>query len=302
MALRTLRSVLRDRVEEVADGVRRRGLGERVLTHVPTGLTEYDTEFGGLELGVLTLIVGHTGHGKSVVMKQLGQGAAQAGLASLLYFVEDPEKRTADRYLSTATGVSSSDLGKLRVDEHEIADLRTAVEEADWADRIGVRFGGISADEIMSDVERVREIGGVPVGLVGVDYAQALDGEHGLEETCARTAKALNKVACDRGMATVFGSQVKTEVISRGRDKYRQYPGDVSGFIPGATDAMWSTRLSQYAKAVMTLHRPGKWLQDMGEDARDDIMELHVPKQNFGPTGWVPMAWDGAHARIFSRK
>lgn len=300
--IRTLRSVLRDRVAEVADGVRRRASGETVLTHVPTGLAEYDAAFGGLELGVMTLVVGHTGHGKSVVMKQLGQGAAQAGLGVLLYFVEDPQRRTADRFLSTATGIASSDLGRLRVDEHELDDLKTAVDGADWADRIAVRFGSISPDQIIADVERIKHVSNAPLGLVGVDYAQALDNEGSLEETCARTAKALNEIAGRRSMATVFGSQVKTEVIKRGRDHFTRFPGDVSGFCPGATDAMWSARLSQYAKAVLTIHRPGKWKQDMGEDARDDVMELHVPKQNFGATGWVPLGWDGAHARIYSRK
>lgn len=50
------------------------------------------------------------------------------------------------------------------------------------------------------------------MGLVVVDYAQALAHEGNMEEVCASTARALNVIAGERGMATVFGSQVKTEV------------------------------------------------------------------------------------------
>lgn len=43
-----------ERAKEVVAGVDRKASGEVVVTHVPTGLNEYDSVFGGLELGVLT--------------------------------------------------------------------------------------------------------------------------------------------------------------------------------------------------------------------------------------------------------
>ena len=57
MGLQPLRRVLKARAVEVADGVARRASGEIVRTHTPTGLAEFDDVFGGLELGVLTLII-----------------------------------------------------------------------------------------------------------------------------------------------------------------------------------------------------------------------------------------------------
>jgi hypothetical protein len=50
----TLRDVMTERAKDVVAGVARRDSGDVVVTHVPTGLHEYDSVFGGLELGVLT--------------------------------------------------------------------------------------------------------------------------------------------------------------------------------------------------------------------------------------------------------
>lgn len=294
--------MLLERAREVEDGAARLALGEVVRTHTPTGLREFDDVFGGLELGVLTLVPGHTGDGKSALLKQFAKAAATAGIASLVYFVEDPKRRTADRFLAEDTGIAAHNLGRLAVDPGEVADVRRAAEGAkDWASRVAVKFGHVEADQILEDAHKIQSVGGCPVGLIAVDYAQALAGEGGMEETCAGTARALNVLAIERNISTVFGSQVVTDVLRRGRARWERSPGDVSGFVPSLGDAMWSRRMEQYAKAIVAPFRPGRWRRELGEEAKDDTLELHVPKMSFGPTGWVALGWDGAHSRIYSK-
>lgn len=300
--LERLDRVLIARAEEVADGLARRASGEVVRTHTPTGLADFDDVFGGLELGVLTLVMGHTGDGKSVLIKQFARAAAEAGIASQIYFVEDPKRRTADRFLSEDTGIAAHDLGRLAVKESEVADLRRAAREATWAERVAVKFGPVTAEEILSNADTLRTVGGCPVGLVAVDYAQALANEGNMEETCANTARALNVLAMGRNISTVFGSQVVTEVLRRGRSRWDRGNQDVSGYLPTLGDAMWSRRLEQYSKAVVVPFRPNRWKKELGEDCQDDVLELHVPKASFGPSGWVGLGWDGAHSRIYSKR
>jgi replicative DNA helicase len=303
MGLEQLDRVLAARADEVADGVRRRASGEIVRTHTPTGLVEFDEVFGGLELGVLSLVVGHTGDGKSVLIKQFAKAAAMAGIASLVYFVEDPKRRTADRFLADDTGIAAADIGRLNVNEGGLADLRAAAGAAkDWARRVAVQFGPVTPDQILSDAENHRTVGKAPVGLIAVDYAQALANEGNMEEMCASTARALNVLAADRNISTVFGSQVVTEVLRRGRARWERSSGDVSGYLPSLGDAMWSRRMEQYAKAVLVPFRPNRWRKELGEEAEDNVMELHAPKMSFGPGGWVSLGWDGAHSRIYSKK
>lgn len=299
--LQPLRRVLRARATEVADGVRRRASGEIVRTHTPTGLVEFDRTFGGLELGVLTLVVGHTGDGKSVLIKQFAQAAAMAGIASLVYFVEDPERRTADRFLADATNVAATELGRLDLTAGQVEDVSRAAEEAEWSDRVAVQFGPVTPEQILADAERHVTVGKAPVGLIAVDYAQALATEGSMEETCGSTARTLNVLAVDRNISTVFGSQVTTDVLRRGRARWERSFGDVSGFLPSIGDAMWSRRMEQYAKAVLVPFRPNRWKKELGEEALDNVIELHVPKMSFGPPGWVSLGWDGAHSRIFSK-
>lgn len=260
-----------------------------------------DSAFGGLELGTLTLLVGGTGIGKSVVLKHLARGAAEAGLGVVVYMVEDPERPTADRYLAETTGIAATDLGKLALTSGEVAQVAQAADEAEWADRVAVRFGPVSAAEILDEVGRITTIGGAPLGLVEVDYAGALtsDSDESLEQLCANTARTLNVIAGERGMSTVFGAQAASHVIPRGRALHDRHPGDVSGFRPGLGDAALARRMEQYAKSVWTLHRPGYWKRELGDgSATDDVLELHVVKNNFGGTGWVPLAFDGATSTI----
>jgi replicative DNA helicase len=299
-----LSQVLRDRAKEVKRDVQRRASGQVVKTHTPTGLRCVDEEFGGLEIGVLTLVVGGTGIGKSVVMKQLSEGAARGGCGALLYIVEDPRRRTADRYLAETTGIRATDIGKLALDSGEVMRLEQAAQAATWADRVLVHFGPITAEQVLDEVASIKDVGGVPLGLVEVDYAGALDGDddESLEVRCANTAKALNRIAEDRQMSTVFGAQAASHVIPRGRAQFSQRPGDVSGFRPGLGDAALARRMEQYAKAVWTLHRPGYWKRELGDgSAVDDTLELHIVKNSFGGTGWVPLDFDGATSTIKDR-
>lgn len=246
-------------------------------------------------------MVGGTGSGKSVVIKHLAKAAAQAGLGSLVYFVEDPERRTADRYLSEVTGVATTDMGKLNLDMSEVGRIEQAATEAGWADRVAVQFGPVTAERILDEVAELKDVGGCPLGLVAVDYAGALDGdeEQSMETRCANTARALNVIAGQRNMSTVFGAQVASHVIPRGRQAFIQRPGDVSGFRPGLGDTALARRMEQYAKAVWTLHRPGYWKRELGDgSADDDVLELHVVKNSFGSTGWIPLLFDGPTASI----
>ena len=299
-----LSKVLLERAQEMRAGVQRRASGAVVRTHTPTGLRAIDDEFGGLEIGAMTLLVGGTGAGKSVAMKQLAKGAAQAGLGAIVYFVEDLRRRTADRFLSEETGVVSTDLGKLQLSEGELDRVDLAVQQATWAERVAVHFGPISSSQVLDEVGRIQTVGGAPLGLVVVDYAGALvdEGTESMEVRCATTAQALNVLAGAREMSTVFGAQAASHVIPRGREQYNRHPGDVSGFRPGLGDAAFARRMEQYAKAVWSVHRPGYWKRELGDgSAIDDTLELHIVKNNFGGTGWVPLSFDGATSTIKDR-
>lgn len=300
-----LDKVVRDRVLRLKEDRARLDRGERVMTHVPTGLRAFDERFGGLEIGILTLCVGHTGDGKTTVLAHLAEYAAKAGFGVLLVLLEDPADKLADRLLAKVTGITANKITRLQVADTERLDV--AVSHLDWTSKVGLVAGTYTPDQVLDIVKQTDEVGGAPLGLVVVDYAQGfLDDEVGMEQVCAKMARTLNGVAMERGISCVFGSQVKSEVLQRGRQRWERTSAsgdpDESGFRPGKGDVMWSRRLEQYAKAVWYIFRPGRWRRELGVDtARDDVIELHVGKANYSQEGAESFRWDGATSTVADR-
>lgn len=309
----TLYDAVEARVGRLTRAHARRAAGEVVHTHVPTGLPAFDEKFGGTEIGVNTLVVAHTGEGKTSVLAQLAEGAARAGLGAKLYVLEDPEDRVCDRVLSVITGVSANAISRLNADP---AALAVALPQLDWARRISLVTDLHTTEDVLADLEATTEVGGAPLRLAAVDYAQGfVEDDKGMERMCSTLCMGLREWSKRRRAASVLGSQVRSEVIARGRARWerslqaaerdnKRRP-DISGFRPGKGDAMWSQRLEQYSKAVWYPFRPGRWWKEMcaGDAARaavmaDDTIELRVGKQNFGPEGWETFRWDGATTRI----
>lgn len=305
MKLKRYRKVLADRAAELKGDLAKKLAGEEVLTHVPTNLESIDKEFGGIERGVQTLIVGHTGDGKTTVIQNLVEGAARRGVGCVFIVLEDPQRKVADKTFAKELGVNANLLGRLEVDGDLPARLDAALEGEHWSERVAFHAGLVDPDEVLEVIRQLAKTGvdGVPLGLVALDYAQGFsDAEESMEAVCARMARNLNILAGEHNTATIFGSQCKPQVLERGRAQWDR-TDDVEGFRPGLGDAMWARRLEMYSKAVWTILRPGRWRQKMGDTAaRDDTLELMVAKANFGPEGRVVLGWEGKTGRIYDRE
>jgi replicative DNA helicase len=161
----------------------------------------------------------------------------------------------------------------------------------------------------------------IGTGLVVVDYFQAFDSERderSVERVVARLAWGLLDVAKEKRCAVVAFSQVKKEVLERGRkffdswmwqqkksgEDVKAHPQAVEGYRPLDGDAQWASAINQRAKDVISIFRPGNWLRKHGfTDAKDDTMEFMRVKGNYAP-GQRPvrMQWDGGTTTISERK
>lgn len=306
MRLKRFRKVLTNRAAELKGLLAMKEAGQDPLTHIPTGLRALDKTFGGLERGVQTLIIGHSGDGKTVTIENLVEGAARHKLGAALVVIEDPERKSADKAFAKELGISSNLLGRLEVDSDLPQRLDAVLTGEHWSDYVAFHAGHVEPDEVLEVIKSLAKVGinDAPLGLVAIDYAQGfLDTEESMEAICARMARNLNILAGEYNLATVFGSQAKPAVIQRGRAQWeRSEDGDIEGYRPGRGDAMWSGRLEQYSKAVWTIFRPGRWRQSHGDStARDDTIEINIVKANFGPEGRVVLGWKGETGRIFDR-
>lgn len=296
--------VLRERLESLREEKAARDAGNDPRTLIRTGLRDFDRR-AGIERSILTVIGAPTGEGKSIFKKHLQETAAGDGLDCLDLSFEDPPARSADRTLSTLTGINNAKLGATDFDDDELERVELAVDEAEeWADRIDYHYGLKTPEECL---EVIRDC---EADVIQVDYAQAFpEGERGLERTIAQFAWDLNVLAQERNAAVVIYSQLRSEVEQRGvrMAEAAKRRGDegafIDGFRPfGVSDLAWSTALGQRAKGLGFLFRPGRYKRRLGDNAKDDRMELIWPKKNFGAEGSVVVGFDGRTARLFDLK
>lgn len=243
----------------------------------------------------------HTGDGKSAFMRQVAEGAARAGTGVLWIVGEDPEDATAERQFAGDTGMDSAAIGRLDLDDTQLARIdRVAKDSMGWADKILPNFESHDVDSVLALIDGTGDVGGAPLGLVLVDYAQVLGVSRNLEDDVARLGEELHGRSRDRRFATMVGSQVSNDVVKRGREAWFS-KRDISQIRPSLGDTEWCKRLEKYSKSVWTLVRPGRWQREWGEDVADDVAELHVVKQNFGGMGWIELGWNGPTTRFLNK-
>jgi replicative DNA helicase len=267
---------------------------------VPTGFQEIDEEYGGIRRGVATALVAHSGVGKSTFGRQVAEAAARAGGGVLWVCGEDPEEPTAERVLADRTGITSSEMGRLDLTPGELDRIeQAAVDAQGWAQNIQVVFDAPSVEDCLTLVDDTQFINGKPLVLTVFDYVQIFGDADNLEAQVATLSRGMAVRAVARHLANLLLSQASNAVIQRGREEYNRTKS-VRGFLPGKGDIEWCKRMEKSVKAYWVLDRPGLWKREMGEEDPDDTAELHVKKANFGPTGWVPIGWDGQACRFKS--
>lgn len=290
--------------------------GEVDADCVSTGLETLDN-LGLVEKGILTAIAGHTGDGKSAVALQLIESAAQQGYKPVACFLEDPGKFTSDRLTAKIIGESAFKLRKLAIDDDKIGKRLSAATNQinSWAQNVTVIDEMVPASELLDyfDLTVSEE-----TGLVSIDYAQAFDAEQdekSVERVVARLAWGCNQLAKKTNTAVVLYSQIKTEVLTRGKRTFdnwmfvnRREPTSsdiaaVEGYRPLSGDMQWSSALSQRCKQSIFIFRPYNWLRTHGVSCKDNVMDVMADKVNFSPAKTIKrVGFHGPTARIYDLK
>jgi replicative DNA helicase len=279
---------------------------------VPTGIKRWDAN-GGLTRGVLTVLGGVDGQGKSFVSNHLGQSAAKCGLQVAQIVFEDPEVQVANRSIANQTGIDSRKLGLVTFDVMDLDKIYAAAgETAKWGANIHYHSGLTSGEEVLEALELLAQkliAAGKTLDLVLLDYAQALpEGKEGLESVIRHFAWDANKFAQKYNCAFVVFSQVKPEISARGHGVFwaaqKKDPDawDVSGFMPGpgTQDLAWSSAFGQRARAVGYIYRPGYYERQLGKPgALDDRIWIRWAKVSFGVSALLEMKFEGKTGRIY---
>jgi replicative DNA helicase len=235
--------------------------GHEIVVGMPTGIPRLDDETGGYPIGVVSLVMGGTGHGKSTLMAMGARAAAWAGHVPFVYSYEDPNKFWAQRGLAQESGVPTERIASRHKLEGWRPQLARAANLARNRREVIIPAAGMTAADLIRDARR-RRLVPLPPGaksqgrLVVVDYLQVMKHEfsRGVDkrtEAIAATMDQLQWLAQGCGnpadaCAVVIGAQVKQDVEDEKR-------------APRLNDCADSHAGPKVAKFVVGINRPSKY-------------------------------------------
>jgi replicative DNA helicase len=289
------------------------------LSGISTGFRDIDRRMGGLQPSDLVIVAGRPGMGKSSLATNIafhiansyepaqqadGSFKAANGGVVGLFSLEMSSEQLATRIISEQTEIPSS---KIRRGEITEADFDKLVACSQMMQKLPLyidQTGGISIAQLAARARRLKRQRGLDVIII--DYVQLMTGssrrasENRVQEITEITT-GLKALAKELNVPVIALSQLSRQVESR--DDKRPQLSDLreSGSIEQDADVvLFVFREEYYLKNREP--KPGteeyfKWEAEMNETRGK--AELIIAKQRHGPTGTVPLGFQGEFTRFF---
>ncbi|MGN6772113.1 MAG: replicative DNA helicase [Rhizobiaceae bacterium] len=289
------------------------------LSGISTGFRDIDRRMGGLQPSDLVIVAGRPGMGKSSLATNIafhiansyepapqadGSFKAANGGVVGLFSLEMSSEQLATRIISEQTEIPSS---KIRRGEITEADFDKLVACSQMMQKLPLyidQTGGISIAQLAARARRLKRQRGLDVIII--DYVQLMTGssrrasENRVQEITEITT-GLKALAKELNVPVIALSQLSRQVESR--DDKRPQLSDLreSGSIEQDADVvLFVFREEYYLKNREP--KPGteeyfKWEAEMNE--MRGKAELIIAKQRHGPTGTVPLGFQGEFTRFF---
>lgn len=309
---RPMGAIVKKRIGQLVELDEARARGEKPITGIPSGVAALDAKLGGYQRGIVTVIGGRPGMGKSSTMLAACMAATAAGHGVHVFAFEDGEESLADRAMSAASGVPATAIRAFDIRQGEMRQLGEAmnsiIARKNW---IVEEKPSLYVDDICRAV--LRDLVANGTEEVVIDYVQLLKGPRGnryrpseREQEISDIGTELMKFARDYNLAVLLGSQLNRDCERR--DDKRPVKSDMRG----------SGTLEERAKAVVLLYRGsenGPAVQGIDEQYVDahghpcpgylplddewaQVIELILDKNSNGPTGRVRAHWHGPTMRV----
>ena len=295
------------------------------VSGLSTGLRDLDKKMGGLHPSDLLILAGRPGMGKSALATKIAFGAAKALRAEAreqgpdvlpkgtvaIFSLEMSSEQLATRLLSEDARISSD-----RIRRGDIAqrDFDKFVEVSRDISSLPLEIDDTPALTLSAMRTRCRRLKRTKgLELIVVDYLQLMRPSVGTRPEnrvleISQITQGLKAIAKELAVPVLALSQLSRAVESR-EDKR-----------PQLSDLRESGTIEQDADAVMFIYRDEYYLQQrtpkqMGFDSEDkfqnslekwqrDMEEVHnkaeliLAKQRHGPTGMVPLFFEGEFTRF----
>jgi replicative DNA helicase len=283
-----------------------RARGETAMTGVSTGVLALDRQIGGWPRGIVSLIGGRPGMGKSAVALASVDAATAAGVGAWVFSLEDSRRAYADRVLARGSGVSAERIRQADIGAQDASLLAHAVanllKRDNW--RLDDRRG-LTAREIARTLRRAKAT--IPgFGLGVVDYLHLVGRERRLVDNepaaLEQIMGVLSDVAGELDIALLVLAQlnrscedrvdkrpVLSDIRSAGEEKAKlvvfPYRGAKYASEP-RLDIDYECNCLSGTPDSACPHKPDA-------DEWERLMQFIIAKNNNGQTGRVFGSWYG---------
>jgi replicative DNA helicase len=256
------------------------------LPGLTTGLIDLDALIGGLQEGLLYIIAGRPGTGKTALMTTMAVKAALNALkgkaAIGIITMEQNNTQIAIRMLASLGRIDSVSLSRGSLQEEEWPRL---TEASGIASDLNIWLDEKPAQSLAYIMRRAREWKYKhKIRALFVDYLQLVQTAEGREtrsEKLGAVTKGLRALAKELKIPVISLAQLNRSLEDRSSDKR-----------PLLSDLRDSGEIEQDADIVMMLYRDEIYKEDSPDKG---IAEIIVRKQRDGPLGTVRATWLGPY-------
>lgn len=289
-------SVALERAQQLLSLWERKGQGEDVTTGAPTGVRALDERIGGWPFGILSLIAGRPGMGKSSLGMAAAFACARAGRHALVFSVEETRAAYSDRIIAQLSGVSVEKLGTLSFSDEEAAKVSKAYGElaklSTW--HLDTR-SGITVEDVVTTTRAAKAEHGVELAVVDmVGRLRPSDSRFDERQHLDHCAHVLGDAAKHDNIAYLALAHLNRECE---REDNRR-----TGYRPRLNHVRMSDSFGMNCKAVVFTYRPWVyWKRGVlkGEEPMRSEMELIVAKVNQGREGRVRASFHGPTCKVW---
>jgi replicative DNA helicase len=270
---------------EAADVYEERYRAEKIVTGVPTGISDLDMLTFGQHPGDLTLLAGRPGMGKTATVLNWAKHAAEEGIGSLIVSLEMPTQQLFDRLVAMDTGINGMNI---RIGNFNTMQYQMVNDSISRLYGLPIYIddrGGLEFSEIRRTVR--RQIKTHPeIKIVYIDHLQLVRGKNQQNRNLeiGEISSGLKALAKELRIPIVALSQLNRSLENRS-NPYRR---------PRLSDLRDSGSLEQDADNVIFVYRPWEYGDNISPlDGKTEVTitesdyELIVSKQRQGQTGTV---------------
>jgi replicative DNA helicase len=255
------------------------------ITGVPTGIADFDSMTAGLQPGQMIVIAARPGVGKSTLGLDVARSAAiKHNLPALICSLEMSHEEITMRLLSAEARVPLSHIKTGMLSDDEWDRIAKKYKQISEAPLFIDDTANLTMPEIKAKARRIKQRHGL--ALIVIDYLQLMSGTgrtDSRQEQVSQMSRDGKLLAKELELPVIIMSQLNRESSKRADQK------------PALTDLRESGSIEQDADMVLLIFR-----EDMvdPESARVGEADLILAKHRNGPTGTVPVAFQGHYSRF----